>query len=552
MNPLPRGQSPTVLCAGRAGDILASLPIAREISFATDNVVEWIASNDYAPILRCATYARAVPYDGHFGNVGAALKKFQHRHPSIVIAQAWSRDGCFPPPQQDNFVEEAWARAGKLEHFGLPLDIDARSSEREAALVKSCGLNGQPTLLVSASGFSCPYPYRAQLTQQLQALKKDYHIVDISDLRCDHISDLLGLMDRATAALLVDSAPLHLSYASPDLKVFALTADNPNNWFGSPRRPNWINSCRYSESLARMPDIVEQLRSVAGPRVPSRIQIKGLLPGGYNPSLIRWEGKLLCIYRYHPARNWVTKLRVAELNEKYEALNDLPVHIPDSRDDYSNEDARFFVHNGKLNISYTLATWPPKAVVGYGELEHHGNHWDVPMHNQVEYGHNDWSGLEKNHIFFTKGDALFCIYQVSPEQIVLQIEGDKVVSEWRTKSPHWPFGQMRGDSAPLPWDEKHDLRFFHSCARYPSGKFRYHVAALLQDREPPFQIRAVTRGPLFSGQPKLVTDRHHRKPNVVFGGSAIQDVNGIFLALGTGDEQAHAQTVQKTQLMFRT
>lgn len=553
MNPFPRGHQPTICNLGRAGDALSVAPIAKELSLHFGERIDWLISREYAGVLRCMSYVSGVPFDGHFGNVGEAIKKFRNRHPSIVLAQAWSRDGSFPPPQCESFVHEAWNRAGKLPHFGLPLDIDQRSPEREAAMAGTLGMNGQPVLLVSLSGHSSPYPYRASLLSALNDLKKHYHIVDISDLQCAHISDVLGLMDRAAVAVLSDSAHLHLSYASPGLKVVGLQSDNPNRWFGTPRRHNWIAAHRYGESLVRLPDVLAQLKAAAFPRQPSRRIITGIQAGGYNPSIIRWGGKLLCIYRHHPARSWHTRLRVAELDDSYRAAKDLPVEFPNGTQGASQEDARFFVHAGRLFISYNIAHDAPpgalaKAAVGYGPLVRSGSHWFVESNHHIKYGKNDFSACEKNFVFWSHEGKLYCIYQGSPDQIVLQIAGDKVLNEFRTPAMPWAHGSIRGDTAPLAYNGQL-LRFFHSLVRYPSGQHRYHIGAVTMEAEPPFRMTGITQGPLFSGQ-KGQPQRFHHKDNVVFSSGAIPQDDGWIISMGVNDEFSCIERVEPHNLML--
>lgn len=58
----------------------------------------------------------------------------------------------------------------------------------------------------------------------------------------------------------IDSGPLHLAQATPQLSVIALISDRPDLWHGSPERSNHVLRIRYGEFDSRKHEIPEAIR----------------------------------------------------------------------------------------------------------------------------------------------------------------------------------------------------------------------------------------------------------------------------------------------------
>ena len=56
------------------------------------------------------------------------------------------------------------------------------------------------------------------------------------------------------------------------------------------------------------PSLEKQLPAVA---------VKGLPVGAYNPCIIRFRGRLVMTYRFHPTEAYSTKLAICELDEHF-------------------------------------------------------------------------------------------------------------------------------------------------------------------------------------------------------------------------------------------
>lgn len=164
-----------------------------------------------------------------------------------------------------SFQKEAWRVAGRLREWDdcLPLVLDRRSPEREAQIL-SPFVNRKKIILVSADGISSPFPYKPLLLELLKVLH--CHIVDLSTVKAERFFDLLGLYERAHCLVAIDSAPLHLAWAVPNLPVVALANDKPMMWNGSSWRPQHIFYCRYGDFPYRAADMIRAINRITPPR----------------------------------------------------------------------------------------------------------------------------------------------------------------------------------------------------------------------------------------------------------------------------------------------
>lgn len=111
------------------------------------------------------------------------------------------------------------------------------------------------------------------------------------------------------------------------------------------------------------------------------------------------------------------------------------------------------------------------------------------------------------------------------------MQGANVMREFKTKSPAWEWGELRGGTSPLPhrglW-----LRFFHS---HVDGIYR--MGALLMESQPPFQVMAVSKWPILSGDDRYKYGWKFWKPRVVIPYGAIEWNGGWMVSIGRNDSE---------------
>lgn len=276
-------------------------------------------------------------------------------------------------------------------------------------------------------------------------------------------------------------------------------------------------------------------------------------PFAYNPSIIDFGWRTITTSRYHPKPDeWRTRLAVSDGGDIQYMLE-----FPQPYAEMSQEDARLFIYGGKLFISVTLSVFPgnPNSVIpcsqAYCELwKDSDGGWHVWDAKLPRYGNNNFQGQEKNWVFFEYENRLHFIYQLQPDQVVVPLENDGVtpLPPYRSESPKWNWGTMRGGTQPLPYKGKW-LRFFHSLLQ--EGKSRaywiYFTGALVMEPKPPFNILQVSKKPIFSGNEKF-TDCPHWKSSVCIPYGAIPNGDGWTVALGRNDCECSYEQVTESML----
>lgn len=266
------------------------------------------------------------------------------------------------------------------------------------------------------------------------------------------------------------------------------------------------------------PPVSEQIETVL-------INRHALFTHGYNPSILRWKGKLLMAYRYHNERDLSTALAIAVIDEKGNVSQNKKLAVPHVGG--SEEDPQLFVFRDELHVAYVDSIWPqmpPKCAVKYGKLTETASEWIVKDAVQLPYENNDMSICQKNWRFwqFPGDTGLTCLYASSPKQVLLWKNGTELTPREST-SLRWKWGSLKGGTEPVPYKGKL-LRFFHSTLdnEIPPYRRRYYVGATLHEPGPSFIPLAISKEPIVCGSETDTLSPMERagipqyKPKVVF------------------------------------
>ena len=221
------------------------------------------------------------------------------------------------------------------------------------------------------------------------------------------------------------------------------------------------------------------------PPVSSQTEILPILGDlwgyGYNPSIIRYDGKILMAYRWHSEGNLETALAMVELDEAGVVLSKSDIKV--ERRDGSAEDPRLFVFQDELYCAWVHSNSPDRPMacqMNYGRLIWQDGEWLLKGWKMQT---NAGGALEKNWVPFP-GTVLNFIYRQQPVQIILQFIEGQVVHELDSPGPTWAWGEIKGGTTPMPYQGQL-LRFFHSTLdnEPPPWRRRYYVGAALMKPE---------------------------------------------------------------------
>lgn len=437
-----------------------------------------------------------------------------------------------------SFTTDQWERGNGLDLWDtLPLIINHNGSGAPV---------NYKTILYADHSESSPFRWKNEMAALLAERFPDYRVVRLSEVRLSNPVEFLAWYDRAALLVSIETMHLHLSRASR-VPVVALVADQPSRWNGTAWQKRFAAHVRYVNWQERKEELVRAIENVlAGRKRDAMRRVPTAFPNGYNPSIIRWKGRTLTIYRYHPEKTWLTRLAVQD-------GTDAPLLTTESLAEYSHEDPKFFEHDGRLWLSLVLTkvvsgVW--KCAIGYGELTQTDQGWKLGEVIVPKYGRNDWSATEKNWVLFSHQKRLFAIYGIAAgKQTVLELDRERVVQTHVSPVLTWPYGVPHGGAMirhPKGW-----LRFFHSYNEYPNRQNRvYYLGAALLDAEPPFAMLSISQFPIRAANERWTPGVHHWKSNICFPGGAIEDGNGWIVAVGSNDCESNLLRAQPNDLNF--
>jgi predicted GH43/DUF377 family glycosyl hydrolase len=292
-----------------------------------------------------------------------------------------------------------------------------------------------------------------------------------------------------------------------------------------------------------------------------RIEIDGF-PHAFNPSIIRWNGRLLMSFRtYHPETGATNEVGLVYLNEAFEPVGS-PKLVQFRESDpnclLKKQDPRLFEVDGELLLIYNNSIKDEVRRMLAAKVELEGD--EFVGHSIT--GFFDFEGQketrsEKNWVPFDYGGRLHLAYSLLPHKILSPVDGSSFCeSVASTLSPiRWNWGVLRGGTPALKENGEY-LAFFHSpknlATEHSEGKLMLHyfIGAYTFSTEPPFEITKISPKPIigknFYTGPAYKTWKPLR---VVFPGGFIADEMFIWLFYGRQDHEIWVAKLDKKELL---
>lgn len=540
------GLCPAFLCVGmKHGDILSVLPAIHSSWVLFGEKPQVVVGKPYGAALDRALYVDPVEYPGDWQDLRGAIVWAKRRFGRVICPSTFGKD--FPIQKRlPSFQLDQWDRAmllGKWDTLPLVLERPANAAE----LVKE-HLEGKPCILLGDYSESSPFPEIEDLAGGLAQAFPGHRVLRLSAVRLEHPFDFVALYDSAAALVTVETMHAHLCKAS-NIPAVVLATDKPSRWHGSAWSQSYRLHVRYSDYALRRGQILQAVRdAIDGVAVLTPRLLEYAAPLAYNPSIMDVKGARWTTWRHHPDQHsWRT---VMSLHDGQSAK---PI-VVDGFEDYSIEDGRLFMFAGKPHLSAVVARsgasgQPATCICGYGELIREDKQWTIRNFIRPAYGRNDFNGMEKNHVYFEWGGKLFCIYQTSPEQIVLELSESRVVKAWKSQCPEVSYGLPKGGTSPVPIDG-YWLRFFHTNQRNPKSDqwWTYHMGALVMQPNPPFNIIQISQRPILTGNERFFPDHRYWKPRCFLPFGVVEESGGWTVSVGWNDSACAVITLNKSNL----
>lgn len=254
---------------GRYGDIINILPLARDVFLKTGKKPVIAISKGFDDVVDGVSYADAMPLDLKTVDVLPAIDISKSRFQNVIVSQIFGM-GYDPGKKTDAYNMESWRLAGYLDRWADPelkLVFDRRDIKRERNLIERIWPNSEkPVVLLNvSSGHSSPFEGWGEFQKRLLDRWQDQvSFIDVGQLKCERIYDLVGLMELADLLVTIDTATIHLAGATT-IPVVALLS-YAGGWRMTAPRCRCVASCRSDKWKENWDRINEAIHGVLGRR----------------------------------------------------------------------------------------------------------------------------------------------------------------------------------------------------------------------------------------------------------------------------------------------
>ena len=295
-----------------------------------------------------------------------------------------------------------------------------------------------------------------------------------------------------------------------------------------------------------------------------RIIIPGY-PDAFNPSIVRWQNKLLMSFRYRdPLTQSTDQIALVWLDANFNPTSQ-PVLLQRNFEitcgSSNAQDPRLIIVNKKLYVVYSNIVTNGLTCVGRmiaAEVYQTNNNFLI--YDPTPFLFFDGENInkkEKNWTPFSYNNKLYLAYSINPHIIFTPsfiLDSCTTVASTQANI-NWPWGQLRGGSQALLVNGQY-LSFFHSVKALQSvqsgGKLmtHYFMGAYTFDPAPPFALNAISPHPIvakaFYNGPMYV---NWEPLCEVFPCGYVFDANNIYVTYGRQDHECWVVTLDKAGLL---
>lgn len=290
-------------------------------------------------------------------------------------------------------------------------------------------------------------------------------------------------------------------------------------------------------------------------------------PHAFNPSIIRFNNKLLLSFRIipDPKQSFNSWLGLIWLDDNFNPQGKVQPIIMQSSDRKScrAEEGRLIAVDSRLYLVYSDNEEKVISKGGFrmyvAELHYDNHTFYVKKNERLSYFEgNDRGRREKNWVPFSYHNRLMLAYSIVPHRIFIPLLDDsqscKTIACSQQLVP-WQWGDIRGGTTGI-LNGDHYLAFFHSSKRMKSvhsdnrESMHYFMGAYTFSAKPPFEITHVSSEPIIG---KNFYHGAQYKPywgsvNVVFPCGFLFDEPYVWIAYGRQDHELWVAKIDKQKL----
>ncbi len=290
-------------------------------------------------------------------------------------------------------------------------------------------------------------------------------------------------------------------------------------------------------------------------------------PKAFNPSIIRWEGRILLSFRNiaNPKDSYnSSEIGLVWLDEDFQIAAEPQILNLSNNEVSRSEDARLIEVNGKLFMIYSDNEDEKITKGGFrvfvGELkEREGKFYLESKRKLTEYEGKNENLREKNWTPFNFNNELYLSYSLNPHLVFKPLDNSSVsetVALSECPLPFWVWGDLRGGTQTLKIEDRY-LTFFHTAIRMATEHsndkemLHYFMGAAIFDSAPPFSMTYISKEPIigagfFTGQ---VHKQYWGSWRGIFPGGFICEGEHIYIVYGRQNCEMWVVKLDKKELM---
>lgn len=291
-----------------------------------------------------------------------------------------------------------------------------------------------------------------------------------------------------------------------------------------------------------------------------KIDVPGY-PHAFNPSIIRWNNKLLMSFRIitrtkiEPISSFSSDSQMGLIWLDDDFNPDSPPQILDC-ENTSPEDGRLIEIDGRIYMIYSGKGFH----IYIAELSFDGFQFHVIHNERLVFEGSNPNHREKNWVPFVCNDHLHLAYQLYPYTILAPaLDGTGVCETISHSKPSivWEWGELRGGTPALKLNETTYIAFFHSSTLletlHSHGEAipHYFMGAYTFSNDPTFQMQQISPEPIVS---RLFYSGADYKPywhpvRVVFPCGILMEERFIWVTYGRQDHECWVVKIEKQGLL---
>lgn len=263
-------QIPVIVSCGHIGDLINILPCAYWLSKVYSQKINVVSFARYNDVLQACSYVQShsLPGTPNLDDARAYCQRTFRQADHALYVTTPCLYGRRDKQRKRSFALEQWEQLGLARSWDdLPLILDQPSIYGRQRVAADLPLT-KPYVVTCFAGEWSPFHPGTAVDLSVDLYNENLEVIDISNYRAPRIDDLIPLLEGAACLITIDTAILHLAYATRTPTI-ALLSDRRWPFSASHPRKFWKTWYKYNDVPNKVTEIVSIATSLCGCPTPS-------------------------------------------------------------------------------------------------------------------------------------------------------------------------------------------------------------------------------------------------------------------------------------------